>query len=116
MSRRRKLTLKRHDTAPAAQIALEDASRNPVDLTEAASVDFHMKLQNGTDLKVRRAAIVQSPATDGVVVHNWLAGDTDTAGLFNVEIEVTWNDGTVQTFPADNYITVEIVADLDDAG
>jgi hypothetical protein len=57
-------------------------------------------------------------ADDGVdphtatVTHVWIAGETDTVGNMNVEVEATWPDGSVQTFPYLGYLRVSIGQDL----
>jgi len=48
----------------------------------------------------------------GLVRYNWQAADTATVGSYQVEFEVTYADATVETFPNDGYIRVEIIADI----
>jgi Rib/alpha/Esp surface antigen-like repeat protein len=50
---------------------------------------------------------------DGRLVrYAWDEGDTDTAGEYDTEIEVTYADGRKETWPADGYDRLRIVADL----
>jgi hypothetical protein len=42
-------------------------------------------------------------AVNGVVKYDWVAGDTETAGDFECEFEVTEADGALRTFPNDGY-------------
>jgi hypothetical protein len=42
------------------------------------------------------------------------AGDTAAIGKIEVEIQVTWADGGVQTFPASGYLTIDVIRDLGD--
>lgn len=39
-------------------------------------------------------------------------GETDAAGLFNGEFEVTYVDGGKESFPNDDYIRIVIESDL----
>jgi hypothetical protein len=39
-------------------------------------------------------------------------GDTDTAGTYWAEFEVTFGDGRVETYPNRGYLTVNIEPDL----
>ena len=48
----------------------------------------------------------------GRISYQWLAGDTDTPGVFQVEIEVTFSDETVATFPSDGYHQLTILAEI----
>ena len=42
----------------------------------------------------------------------WQTGDTDTAGTFQGEFEVTYTSGEIETFPNDGYIGIEVLADI----
>ena len=84
----------------------------PVDLSNAVSVKFKMRRMNVDTLDVDGAGVVEDALT-GLVSYSWLSGDTDDASVYLSEWEVTWNDGTVETFPKIGYETVLIQADLD---
>lgn len=100
-------TIKRNDRRPRYRVNLT-ADGAPVDLTAATSVRFLMK--EGTTLKVDGVATVVD-ALNGGVEYAWAVGDTDTAGEYQVEIEVSWG-GETQTFPSDGYFTCSIQNDL----
>lgn len=96
--------------------------REPIDRTlrgsdgavvnlSGASVKFLMRPQGGGALKVNAAATIVDAAL-GKVRYSWAAGDTDTVGAFDAEFEVTFADGTVQTFPNGRYLSVVVVEDL----
>jgi len=103
-------TIKRNDTAPAYTATLTDEDDEVVDLTDA-TVTFTMTLVGATTPKVSAEADVVS-AEDGTVSYSWGETDTDTAGLYRAEFEVTFEDLSVRTFPARDYFYVNIVADL----
>lgn len=102
--------LKQNDTAPSLRATLKDGSGNAIDLTNAA-VRFHMKDLAGT-VKIDAAANIVSPATSGVVQYAWQSGDTDTAGSYYAEFEVTYVDNTVESFPNDGNIGILITKEL----
>ena len=109
--------IKRNDVLPLLKIILKDINDNPVDLTTATGVKFHMREENTGTLKIEDVAggIDSNPQT-GRVSYSWRATeqnkDTDTSGFFLGEFEVTWTGGAVQTFPGQGYISIEIVDDL----
>jgi hypothetical protein len=102
--------IKQNDTQPAFQAILEDGAGDPINL-DGATVRFHMRAIGATSTKVDAAASVIS-ALSGIVRYSWSAADTDTTGSFQAEFEVTYSDSTIETFPNDGYIRVEIVDDI----
>ena len=101
-----------NDTGPALLPTLVDEDGVVVNLTGVSDADvrFHMidpsssstKVDNNTDTSVL------SPATDGKVQYLWQAADTDTPGLFDGEIQVTFPGGQIITFPNYRYFTILI--------
>ena len=88
--------IKQNDTSPTLDAILTDADGNVVDVT-AASVRFHMQKIGATTLKVDAAATVVDGAA-GHVRYTLQAGDTDTPGSYKAEYEVTFLDGSIETF------------------
>lgn len=110
--------IKQHDTEPAWSVTLQQdiggPSQSVVDLTTADSVRFLMRNVASGVLQVDAPATVTN-AVGGVVSYPWSPPDTDIMGEYDVEVEVTWAPGSIQTFPNIGYWTVEIVPDLDTA-
>lgn len=105
--------LKQNDLQPDFRARLLDED-TPVDLTSATSVQMLMRNRRA-GLKVHAPmAIADQTDTDlkGVVSYTWAPGDTDTAGDFQAEIQVTWPNSKPQTFPAKGHITIVIEKDL----
>ena len=102
--------IKQNDTVPALRATLKDGRGNVIDLT-SASINFHMKDLAGT-VKIDAAATIISPASDGIVQYNWVAADTDTIGSYQAEFEVSHSDSSIETFPNNGYIRVEIIDDI----
>ena len=65
-------------------------------------------------IKIDRLAIVDDPATSGVLTFEWVAGDTDKLGTFLMEFVVTTPQGKRFTAPNNDSFDVAIVADFDD--
>ena len=109
-------TMKRNDTRPKykGQLMQTDplapATKIPVDLSTATGVKLIMRTGAGGEAKVNAAAVITDP-TNGRVEYTWVVGDTDTAGDFNAEWEVSWG-GDKQTFPSVGYLVIIIEDDL----
>ena len=103
------ITIKRGDTRHAIKAVLKDASGAPVDLT-GCEVKFHMAPLNRPAV-ISRAAHIQDAVT-GEVWFVWASGETDIAGVYRAEMEVTYQDGRKETFPNDGYISIQILNDL----
>lgn len=88
--------LKQNDTSPTLDAILTDADGNVVDVT-GASVQFHMQKIGAATLKIDSAASVIDGAA-GHVRYTLQAGDTDTPGSYKAEYEVTFLDGSIETF------------------
>lgn len=102
-------TIKQNDTSPALQATLKDYSEAAVSLV-GATVRFHMKDLSGSI--VIDAAMTVTNASGGVVRYNWQAADTDTAGTYSAEFEVTYSDLSVETFPNTDNIAIVITPEL----
>ena len=102
--------IKQNDTVPSIRATLQNGNGDPVDLINA-NVRFHMRAIGANNTKVDAAAVVITPAA-GVVQYNWVAADTDTIGSYQAEFEVTYPDSTVETFPNDGYVRIEIIDDI----
>lgn len=95
-------TYKRGDTVPLPATL-------PVDLTDATSVRFHLKDPDGDDI-VSGATI--RDAENGEVAYQWSEGETDRTGLFDIEWQVTWNTGSMETFPKNGYDSIVFREDI----
>lgn len=101
--------LKRNDTSPSIRMKL--LPKSDVDLTGAVVV-FNMRDAAGTVKVNRGAAFVVTATGDPEVRYDWQAADTDTAGTFYGEFEVTYSGGGVETFPNTDVITITIDEDI----
>lgn len=111
--------IKRNDTRPPYIATMKEKIGEPdesnLDLTDADHVNFIMKAPEALETKVNSLADIEDAAT-GLVSYTWETGDTDTSGTYQVEFEIHWADGGVQTVPNNSYGEVEIIDDLDDDG
>jgi hypothetical protein len=112
--------IKQNDRRPVFVVVLKDnigeVGEAVVNLTTASTVVFNMRAASGGAVKVSRAGAAITNAAGGEVTYNWSTADTNTAGAYEAEVEVTWNDGKSETFPngptAGNYWEVTISDDI----
>jgi hypothetical protein len=102
--------VKQNDTSPSMLATLQDADGNVINLN-GATVRFHMRKISSSVVVVDNAATVVT-ADQGLVRYDWQADDTAAIGSYLAEFEVTYADATVETFPNDRYIRVEIIDDI----
>ena len=95
--------IKQNDTKPSLFAQLL-SNGSAIDLT-GATVRFHM--ESGLD-----APAVITDAATGNVRYDWSVGDTATSGIFRAEFEVTFSDGTIETFPNDGYLFINVMREL----
>lgn len=99
--------VKRGDTQPLDRTLKRGGSA--IDLT-AATVEFHMTQREGSK-EVSGACSLLSAAA-GQVRFTWGGTDTDTVGDYDVEWEVTYSNGKVETVPNFGYADLRVVQDL----
>lgn len=97
MARNREFYIKVGDTAPAIEVTCKDSDGDAVDVS-GSTVRFHMKARGASSTTVDAAATIVDGPT-GVVKYQWVTADTDTAGDYLAEFEVTYTDGTIESFP-----------------
>lgn len=102
--------LKQNDTSPAIRRTLA-SSAGPIDLT-GASVVFNMRVRSTRAVIISRQPCEIESATGGVVVYQWVAGDTAQVGTFDAEFEITYAGGAVETVPNNSYVEVKIMDDI----
>ena len=102
--------IKRNDTSPSMLATLQDADGNAVNVT-GATARFHLRAIGSDAVTVDSAAVIVSPS-EGIVRYDWDAADTDVAGSYQAEFEVTYADASIETFPNDGYIRVNITGDI----
>lgn len=109
-------TIKQNDRRPLFVVALKDdfgeLTEAPVNLTTASTVVFNMRTATGGTIRVNRGGAAITNAAAGEVTYSWGTADTALNGSYEAEVEVTWADGKVETFPNNSYWTVTIVDDI----
>jgi len=102
--------IKKGDLLPKIRIALTNTAGTALDLT-GATAEFRMRLREGA-IKVDDAVMsVVAPATGGIVEYTWAGTDTDTVGVYDSEVILTYVNGT-QTIPSAGFVTVIVAPTL----
>ena len=103
--------IKQNDTSPTLSVVIADSDGTAIDLT-GASVQFKRRAVNSSTLKVNASASITN-ASNGAVSYTFSSSNTDTSGLFQGEFQVTFSGGAIETFPNAEYISINILDDLD---
>jgi len=101
--------IKQNDTSPSLEATLSDANLVPVNIS-AATVMLHMKAIGGDVVLDEQMTITD--VQNGVVQYDWQVGDTSTVGTYYVEFEVTYSDGSIETFPNTGNLSLVITREL----
>ncbi|MDB4512077.1 BppU family phage baseplate upper protein [Arenicella sp.] len=101
--------IKQNDTSPSILATLKDANDTPVNLT-AADVRIHIKDLVGSIKVDAEMQVINAPS--GIARYDWLPADTDTSGTYSVEFEVTYTDGSIETFPNTGSLALVITKEL----
>lgn len=108
-------TWKRNDTNPISGTLKAGSPLAAVDL-QGATLRFHMEKRDGTVIIDAAGNVDQvgdgSDGSKGNWSYDPIPADTDEAGQFWAEVEVTFAGGVVQTFPNTGYFDVYINEDL----
>ena len=99
--------VKQGDTVDQIKRRLKDGNGVPANIT-GATVAFSMRVKPAGTVKVSLGAATIVDAGDGIVQYAQVAGDVDTADVFEAEWKVTYSDGSIQRFPNDGYFDVVI--------
>lgn len=104
--------IKRGDLLPALIIQLLDDG----EAFDLAGYTATLKARDQSGATVIDAAMSIVAADEGKVSYTWQAGDTDTEGGLDLEVELEHTaSGKIRTFPDDGFIPVVITEDIDDA-
>jgi hypothetical protein len=102
-------TFTRGDTAPDLTGTCNSVAAGvttPANLT-GATATLHIARPNGTVLTV--TASIVSP-TAGTWAYTWVTGDLSVTGVHNLEVQVTYSNGRVQTFGPQSFEVTDQLA------
>jgi hypothetical protein len=103
---------KQNDTSPALVVVLRDGFGAPVNLT-GATVVLNTRLRPGGTVKINGGTMgAVGSAVNGKQSYSPTAANNDTSGIYEAEVEVTFANGKIRTFPSSGYFTVEVVDDV----
>jgi|TARA_B110000914_G_scaffold174272_1_gene155362 hypothetical protein len=103
-------TITQNDTSPSIKATLKDGAGTVIDLT-SATCKIHVMPLGGTVLKVNAITTITNPTT-GIVQYDWIPADTTDFGTFSIQFEVTYGNGTIETFPNNGSLAMIITKEL----
>ena len=106
--------IKQNCLEPDLQATLQDSAGDAINLTTATVVRFHMRAYGGTTAIIDAEASIVTAAS-GIVKYAWAGTDTDTAGKYEGEFEITWSTGEKEIVPNDErdpYIDIRVLGSL----
>lgn len=101
-----RFSIKRGDTSPTLVYTLFPS----VSLVGASAV-FNMR-QVGGSTTIARASASIDDASAGIISFDFTGEQTSVAGTYHAEFEITFSDGSIETYPNNDYITINITPDI----
>ena len=92
-------SVKSGDTGKVFTATLRNRDGSVIDLTDAASAQLHVRPVAGGSLVVDEAMDFGTRVNGAVFFRDFTTTHLRVAGDYLYEIEVTWNDGDVTSFP-----------------
>jgi len=105
------LIVRMEDTLPILTLQLLDESGAAVSLdsgTDAAQLKVQLSGADPDDPLVVDAAMTITDGAQGIVTYQWDSADTDTKGVYDFWVVVTFGDGTIQSFPQGGTFTLVV--------
>jgi hypothetical protein len=103
---------KQNDTSPPLEVILRDGFGAPVNMT-GATVVLNTRLRPAGSVKINGGTMgAVGNAVDGRQKYSPTSSDTDTAGIYEAEIQATFSNGKIRTFPVNGYFTIEVTDDI----
>jgi hypothetical protein len=85
------MLMKQGDTAPALVI---DTNANTTGATSLLA-----KIRRRHQSTVLSKTLTNTDPANGILTYQWITGDTDTVGTYEIEAVVTFADGRIERFP-----------------
>lgn len=99
--------IKQNNTSPALLATLQGPYGETINV-QGSSVVLRLKNLDTGVVTTKTMSI----NADNTVRYDWLGGDTGASGTYRCEFEVTYTDGTIETFPNDGAFSIVITPSL----
>ena len=103
------VTIKEGDTYPPLRAYLHQSDGKPIRVTGGV-VKLLMRDKDNV-LTINKPVEIIDPEK-GYVRYDWLTADTKTAGEYQAEFEITFQNGVKLSVPNDGYFTVNITKQI----
>ena len=101
-------TLKAGDRFPKLRLALADSGGTALDLTGCTVTMRGRPRGSGTALALTGTLAKVAPDTSGVVEYAWGVAEPLPAGVYDLEVVVTYPGGQLQTVPTSGYVVLVV--------
>lgn len=88
------------DTGPNLPLTLHSTPETPL---TGATATAHIRRPDGTTITKPQADLAFVPS-DRLAVITWAVGDLTVPGIYEAEVEVTYSNGQIQTFPGATFM------------
>jgi len=105
------IIVRQNDTRPFLDFILVNSSNVAHNLT-GATIVFSMTNRIGGTNKIDEQSMSIVTALEGKIRYTLQVADTNKLGQFLGEVEVTFSDGGILTFPKNGYIIINIVQEI----
>ena len=109
--------IKRGALSPPYRVILRGADKQPVDL-DGWTATFVMRLRGADtptvegDMEIVQEGDAVTGTDIGTAEYDWIAGDTDQSGIYDVELLLADPDGNPSRAPNDGYLELVILGNL----
>jgi len=104
--------MKQGDTWMPMVMNVYRENTGPVNLASATGVTLRMR-SSDKQVYISGPISVENAST-GAISYAWDDEDTLVAGTYQLEVEVDWGLGRIETFPNDSYKEVILIEQLDE--
>jgi hypothetical protein len=99
--------IRQGDTAPRLTGTLTDGNGDPVVVT-GSDVLLHLHGLTVENDLILTGAVDEDAVDDNGVYYDWEPEDTEEAGYYSGEWQVTFVNGQIQTFPNDSVFLIQV--------
>jgi len=109
-------TIKRGDTSPNIVFELKNSNETNRNISGYNNIRFYMRDATTAEVIISEdisGNVIVEDSQRGYVEYDWSEGDTKKSGLYHSEVEVEFSNGSIETFPNNGFVEIEILEDIE---